>query len=107
MQGEDVGGRQGEAHVVGRDLFGEAMHGVELGDRLAVGAVKAFRRERALADVDDHERDIHSAFDHFRQIDLRGEAHLVVAIGGEVGGLDIVVSVELQDAAVNQFGFGE
>ena len=107
VQGEDVGRREREAHVIGRDLFGEAMHGIELRDRLAVGAVKAFRRERALADVDDHERDIHAAFDHFRQIDLRGETHFVVAIGREVGGLDIVVRVELEDAAVNQFGFGE
>ena len=77
---EDVGGRQRQADVVGRDLFGEAMNGVELRDRLPVGAVEALRRQRTLADVDDHERDIHAAFDHLRQIDLRGEAHRVVAI---------------------------
>ena len=102
VQREDVGGRQGKAHLVGRDLLGEAMDGVELGDGLAVGAVVAFRRQRALADVDDHERDVHAAFHHLRQIDLRGETHLVVAVRREVGGLDVVVGVELEDVGVNQ-----
>ena len=101
MQREDVGRRQRQADVVGRDFFSQAMNGVELRDRLPVCAVIPFRRQRALADVNDHERDIHAAFDHLRQIDLRREAHGVVAIRREVRGLDIVVSVELEDAVVN------
>ena len=80
VQREDVGGRQRQADVVGRDFFRQAMNGVELRDRLPVGVVITFRRQRALADVDDHERDIHAAFDHLRNIDLRREAHGVVAI---------------------------
>ena len=102
VQCQDVGRRQRQADVVGCDLFRQAMNGVELRDRLPVRAVKPFRRQRALADVNDHERDIHVAFDHLRQIDLRREPHLVIAIRREVRGLDIVVSVELDDAVVNQ-----
>jgi hypothetical protein len=81
---QDGGRRQCQAHVVGRNLFREAMNGVELGDRLLVRVIVTFRRQRALADEDDHERDIHSAFDHLRQIDLRRQPHFVVAIGREV-----------------------
>ncbi len=78
------------------------MNRVELRHRLPVGAVKAFRRQRALADVHDHERDIHVAFDHLRQIDLRRQAHGVVAIRREIRRLDIVMSIELEDPVVNE-----
>ena len=106
MKRQNVGRRQRQADVVGRDFLCESMNGVELRDGLAIGSVKPFRCEWTLAHVHDHERDIHAAFDHLRQIDLRGEAFGVVAIRCEVGRLDIVVSVELQHVAVNQFGFG-
>ncbi len=107
MQCQHIGRRQRKTDVVRRNLFREAMNRVELRDGLPVCVVKPFRRQRTLADVDDHERDIHVAFHHLRQIDLRGEAHFVVAIRGEVRRLDIVVRVELEDPVVNDFGFGD
>jgi hypothetical protein len=43
VQGEDIGRRQCEADIIGRDFFGKAMNGVELRDGLPVGVVKTFR----------------------------------------------------------------
>jgi hypothetical protein len=106
VQSEDICGRQRQADTVGSDLFRQAMNGVEFRHRLAIGVVVAFWRQRTLADVNDHERDIRAAFDHLRNIDLGSQAHGVVAIRGEVRWLDIVVRVELEDALVNAFRFG-
>ena len=44
-----VGGGQRQLDLSGRDLLGQVMHRVELRHRLLVGAVVAFRRQRALA----------------------------------------------------------
>ena len=75
--------------------LGQAMDGVELRYSLSVGIVIPLLRQRALADIRDHERDVHAAFHHLRQVDLRGQAHGVVAVRREIGGLDIVVRVKL------------
>ena len=61
------------------------MNGIELRDRLLVGVVEAFRRERPLADVDDEEGGVEPAGDHLGQVDLVAEVLRVVAFGGEVG----------------------
>ena len=52
----DVGGGQRELDLVGRDLLGQQVDGVELRDRLLVGVVVAFGRQRSLSDIDDEER---------------------------------------------------
>jgi hypothetical protein len=56
-----------------------------------------------LADVDDEERDVHIAVGHLGQIDLRGQALGVVALGGETGRVDVIVRVQFEDALVNLF----
>ena len=76
-----VGGRQGQLDLVGRDLLGQPMDGVELGDRLLVGLVVARWRELTLADIDDEERGVEAALDHLRQVDLRRQVLRVVALG--------------------------
>jgi len=103
---ENIGGRESETDIVRGDLFREPVNGVKLRHSLPVGAVIPFRSQRALADINDHERHVHIAFDHFRQIDLRRQAHFVIAVCREVGGLDVVVGVELDHPVVNAFGFG-
>jgi hypothetical protein len=52
---QDVGGRERELDLVGRDRLGQTMNRVELLDRLFVGVVVALGRQRTLADVDDEE----------------------------------------------------
>ena len=79
------------------------MNGIEFRDGLPIRIVVTLRRERALTDVNDHERNIHAAFDHLRDIHLRRQAHGVVALCREVRRIDIVVRIELDDAIVNQF----
>ena len=106
VQRKDVGGRQCKTDLIRRDLFRQPVNGVELRHRLLVGVVKTFGCQRALADVNDHERHVHAAFDHLGQIDLRRQAHLVIAIRREVRRLDVVVSVERDNTFVNAFGFG-
>ena len=75
----DVGGGQRQLDLVGRDLFGQQMNGVELRDRLLVGVVVAFWGERALPDIDDEEGRIETARHHLRQVDLVAEVLRVVA----------------------------
>ena len=105
---DDVGGRQGELDLVRRDLFREAMNGVELGDRRAVGALVSGREASglrgSLPDVDDEERDVEAAFLHLRQVHLRRQPHGVVAVGREVLRIDVVVGVERDDAVVDGAG---
>ena len=96
-----VGRGQRQLDLSGRDLLRQVMHGVELRDRLLVGAVVAFGRQRALADVDDEERGVEAAFLHLRQVDLRVEALGVVLLPREVVRVDVVVRVERDHAIVN------
>ena len=107
VEAADIGGGEGEAHGVGGDGFGEAVDGVELFDGLLVGEVVGFGGGEALADVDDEESDVHVAVGHFGEIDLGIEALEVVAGGGEVGGVDVVMGIEFQDAIVDGLGFGQ
>ena len=107
MQGEHVGRRQRQADIVRGNLFSQPMDGIELRDHLLVGVVVTFWRQRPLAHVGNHERDIHAAFHHLGDVHLRGEAHGVVAFRREVGGLNIVMGIQFQNAAVNLFGFGD
>ena len=81
--------------------FGQVMHRVELRDRLLVGAVVAFGRQRPLADVDDEERGVEAALVHLRQVDLRVEPLRVVLLAREVLRIDVVVRVERDHAIVN------
>jgi len=60
-----------------------------------------FGRQRALADVDDEERDVEAAFLHLRNVDLRRQPLRVIAFGREVGGIDVVMRVERDHAIVN------
>ena len=105
MEVHDVCGRQRQPDLVRRNVFRQAMNRVEFGDGLPVGIVVAFRRERPLADVDDHEGDIHVALDHLRQINLRRQTHRVIAFRRELARLDVVVRVDLDHAIVNPFRF--
>ena len=44
---------------------------------------------------------VEAALDHLRQVDLVAEVLRVVALGGEVGGVDVVVRVERDHPIVN------
>ena len=81
------------------------VNGVEFGDRLLVGAVESLGRQRTLTHINDHERDVHLTFGHLWKIYLRAEAHGVVAIGGEVSRVDVVMSVELDDLVMDGLSF--
>ena len=79
-----VGRRERKADLLRRDLFGQPVHGVELGDRLLDRPSCRSPSGRAadpLPDVDDQERDVEAALLHLRQVDLRGQALRVVAGG--------------------------
>ena len=76
-----------------------------MADRLTVGVRIALGRERPLPDVHDHERDVHAAFDHLRQVDLGREPHRVVALRRKQARLDVVMRVELDHSIVNASRF--
>ena len=73
-----VGSGQRQLDLSGRNLLGQVMHRIELRHRLLVGVGVALRRQRALADVDDEEGGVETAFDHLRQVHLRVEPLRVV-----------------------------
>src|SRR5262249_28584622 len=98
----DVAGRQRERDLVRRDLLGQAVHGVELCHRLAIRILVAGRRQVALADVGEEEGDVQAALRHLRQVHLRRQAQRVVAVGGEVPRVDVVVRFERDDALVDR-----
>ena len=83
------------------------MDRVKLGNRLVVRVVITFGTQGPLANVNDHEGHIHSAFDHLRQVDLRREAHRVIAIRREVSRIDIIVRVELDYPIVDRSSFSD
>ena len=86
--------------------FRQPMNRVELRHRLPVRIVISFRRQRPLADVDDHERNIHAAFHHLRNIHLGRQTHCIVTVRREIARLNIVVRVEREDTRMNASGFG-
>jgi hypothetical protein len=97
-----VRGGERELDLAWRDLLGQPMDGVELGDGGTVGVLESGRRQVSLADVDDEERDVETALLHLRQVHLRRQPHRVVARGREGLGIDIVVRVERDDSIVNR-----
>ena len=97
-----VGGGERELNLVGRDLLGQSMDGVELLDRLLVGVGVALRRQVTLPDVDDEEGGIEPTLDHLGQVDLRRQVLRVVACRREVVGVDVVVRVESNHPLMNR-----
>ena len=93
-----VGGGERELDLVGCDLLGQQVDSVELGDRLLVGVVVAFRGERTLSHVHDEERRVEAARHHLRQVDLVAEVLRVVSFRREVASVDVVVRIERDDA---------
>jgi len=80
------------------------MDGVELRDGLAIRIRVAGRGQRPLWDMDVQERDVEAALAHFRQIELCEESPRVVALGREVGGVEVDVRVDGEKAFVDRPG---
>jgi hypothetical protein len=108
-----IGARQCDPDAAWRNLFGEAMDGVELGGVGVVSSGEARTVERSLSDVDRKEDGIETTGLHFREVDLRAEPLTVVELADlEIAGLDVDMGVEGQRLPVDrlrpgrQFGVG-
>jgi hypothetical protein len=106
----------GIGHLDGlwRELFGQAVDGTELVQRIGFGGCVAFRGQRTLACVDDEPGHIQPTLNHFGQVHLGIQIGRVIVGLGEIDRVDIGMGIERDDAFVDAtraldkrlFGFG-
>ncbi len=92
-----------------RDRTGESVHGSEFFHCGLVSALVSRRLERVwiltfpgLTDVNDEEQRVEPAVGHVRQVELSCEALRVIALAGQVFGLEIYMGVEDEDAIMDR-----